>query len=52
MAIKDNRQFVEALEKTGDVVIIKKEVDWDCEAGAIARRICETGAPAALMENV
>ncbi len=52
MSIKDNRQFIEALEKTGDVVRIKQEVDWDMEAGAIARRIDETGSPAALCEKI
>ena len=52
MAIRDNRQFIEALKKTGDVVIVDQEVDWDREAGAMARRINETGSPAALMENV
>ena len=52
MTIRDNRQFVEALKKSGDVVIVDQEVDWDQEAGAIARRVNETGSPAALMENV
>src|SRR3990167_10492174 len=52
MSIKDNRQFIEALEKTGDVVRIKQEVDWDMEAGAIARRIDETGSPAAFCEKI
>jgi len=35
MAYKDNRAYIEALSKTGDVVRIKKEVDWDLEASAI-----------------
>lgn len=52
MAFKDNRQFIDALEKTGDVVRIKQEVDWDMEAGAIGRRINETSAPAALCEKI
>lgn len=52
MAFKDNRQFIEALEKTGDVIRIKQEVDWDMEAGAIARRTDEIGGPAALCEKI
>jgi len=52
MAFKDNRQFIEALERTGDVVRIPLEVDWDLEAGAIVRRACELQAPAPFMERV
>ena len=52
MAIKSNRDYLEALEKTGDVVKIKDEVDWDLEAGAIIRRTCERRGPAVLLENV
>ena len=39
MAFDDNWQFIEALEKTGDVVHIKHVVDWDLEVGAIVSRI-------------
>lgn len=52
MAFKDNREFIVALEKTGDVVRIKKEVDWDLEAGAICRRACELSGPALLFEKI
>lgn len=52
MAFRDNREFIEALKKTGDVVCIKKEVDWDLEAGAITRRACELYAPAVLFEKI
>lgn len=52
MAFQDNRQFIDALEKTGDVVRVKKEVDWELEAGAIIRRLCERSGPAALFEKV
>lgn len=34
------------------MVCIKKEVDWDLEAGAIARRSNEMGGPAVLFEKV
>ncbi len=52
MAFVDNRQFIEALDKTGDIVHIKQEVDWELEAGAIVRRTCEVGGPAVLFENI
>ena len=31
--IKDNRQFIDKLESSGDLVKVKPEVDWDLEAG-------------------
>lgn len=52
MALKDLREYVDVLERYGELVRIKQEVDWDCEAGAIFRRIHETQAEAALVENV
>ncbi len=52
MGFKDNRSFVEALAKTGDVVKIGSEIDWDLEAAAITGRSCETGGPACLFENL
>lgn len=52
MAIKDNRQFIKAAEATGDVAKIKEEVDWDGEAGALARLSCEKRGPALLFEKI
>ena len=52
MAFEDNREYLAALEKVGDCVRIKQEVDWDLEAGAIVRRVCETSSPIPLMENI
>ncbi|MFC1906504.1 UbiD family decarboxylase [Chloroflexota bacterium] len=52
MTFKDNREFIEALKRTGDVVSVKKEVDWDLEAGAISRRATELSGPAALFEKI
>ena len=52
MAFKDNRDYIEALKKTGDVVCIKKEVDWDLEAGAISRRAMERFGPATFFEKI
>lgn len=52
MVFDDNRQFIQALEKTGDVVRIKQEVDWDMEAGGIVRRTNELKGPAVLFEKL
>jgi 4-hydroxy-3-polyprenylbenzoate decarboxylase len=46
------RDFVAQLEEAGEVVSVDREVDWDLEMGAIARRCYETGAPAPLFTNV
>jgi UbiD family decarboxylase len=52
MVFKDNREFIDVLRRTGDVISIKKEVDWDMEAGAISRRVCELSGPALLFEKI
>ncbi len=52
MAYTDVRQFIEALDKTGDIVHIKQEVDWDLEVGAIGRLAYEREAPAILFEKI
>ncbi len=49
---KDNREFIEALRKTGDLVDVRQEVHWDLELGAIVRRICEKKAPAAYFHKI
>lgn len=52
MAYKDLRSFIAALERTNDAVTVRAEVDWDQEAGAIARRAAEQGGPALLFERI
>lgn len=52
MAFKDLRDFVERLEKEGELKKFKEEVDWNLEAGAITRRALETGLPAPFFEKV
>lgn len=52
MGFKDLRDFIEALDKTGDIVRIKQEVDWDLEVGAIGRRAYEKEKPAILFEKI
>lgn len=52
MTFKDNRQFINKLEETGDLLTLKREVDWDLEAGAIVRLNNEKRGPAVLFENI
>lgn len=52
MAYKDLREFCRALEKTGDVVHVQTEVDWDQEAGAVARRVTEMSGPALMFDKI
>jgi 4-hydroxy-3-polyprenylbenzoate decarboxylase len=49
---KDNREYMKALKKTGDLVEVKEEVDWDLEMGAIVRRMCEKKSPAAYFKKI
>ncbi len=52
MVPRDIREFIKVLERTGDLVRIGEEIDWDLEVGAISRRACELNAPAALFERI
>ncbi len=52
MPYEDIREFIEALERSGDLQRIKKEVDWNLEAGAIMRKCCEELGPALLFEKI
>jgi len=58
---EDIRTFIDECEEEGMVIKVKKEVDWNLEAGAIARRLAETGrgrpiadggSPAVLFEKI
>lgn len=52
MAFNSIREFLDALDKSEEVVRIKEEVDWELEAGAINRRCYETQGPAVFFENI
>jgi 4-hydroxy-3-polyprenylbenzoate decarboxylase len=52
MAYKSHRDYLEALEKNGEVVRIEKEVDWNLEAGAITRRCYEIRERSPLFLNI
>lgn len=49
---KSLREFIAALESSGDLHSISTEVDWDQEAGAVARRVTEGYGPALLFNNL
>lgn len=48
----DLRQFINHLEKRGDLVRVTEQVDPDLEINAILDRLARTGGPAVLFENV
>ena len=52
MAFNNIREFIAALEGSGDLVRVGEQVDWELEAGAVTRRSYETGGPAVLFENI
>jgi 4-hydroxy-3-polyprenylbenzoate decarboxylase len=52
MGFMDMRDFIVRLQETGDVVTVSEEVDWDLEAGAIARRVYEEQGPAILFDKI
>ena len=52
MPINDIRQFIEELEKAGQLKRIKTEVDTNLEIAEILRRVSYTNGPAILFENV
>ena len=52
VGVKDNRELIKKIEEIGELVRIKKEVDWDLEVGAITRRTSELKSEAVLVENI
>ena len=52
MPFSDLREYIEALEKEGELVRIEKQVDWNLELGAVIRRCYDLKAPAPLFENI
>ncbi|MDP2726813.1 MAG: UbiD family decarboxylase, partial [Dehalococcoidia bacterium] len=52
MAFQDQRDYIAALEREGEVQRIEKEVDWDLELGAIIRRSYDLKAPAPFFQKI
>ena len=52
MPIDDIQQFIEKLEKAGELKRVKTEVDASLEIAEILRRVSYAKGPAVLFENV
>ncbi len=52
MAYKDLREYIDALEKAGELQQVEKEVDWNLEIGAITRRVQDLWSPAPFFEKI
>ena len=52
MNFMDTRRWCSLLEQQGELRRISAEVDWNCEIGAIARRVLEKKGPALLFDNI
>ncbi len=52
MVFNDMREFCQALDKSGDLVHVTEEVDWELEAAAITRRSNESLGPAVFFEKI
>src|SRR5215813_3012529 len=52
MPFEDLRQFINALEKHGELKRIRTEVDTELEIAEITDRVSKRGGPALLFENV
>ncbi len=52
MALKDLREWINALEDKRELKRVKAEVDWDEEIGAITREISSHNGPALLFERI
>lgn len=50
--VKDLREYLEILDRLGELQQIDEEVDWDLEIGAIIRRAYDLRAPAPLFNNI
>ena len=52
MPIDDIQQFIEKLEKAGELKRVKTEVNTNLEIAEILRRVSYTKGPAILFENI
>lgn len=52
MAFKDMREWLETLEREGELVRVKTKVDWNLEIGGITQEVFDREGPALLFENI
>src|SRR3990172_6999232 len=48
----DTREYIDLLERAGELRRVRAEVDWKYEAGAMSRLVTERRGPAPLLENI
>ncbi len=52
MAINDLREWIDVLDREGELARVKAEVDWNLEIGGILREVCDTEGPALLFDDI
>lgn len=52
MAIPDLNEWLNLIEKEGELARVDEKVDWNLELGAIAQETADRGGPALLFENI
>lgn len=52
MSCIDLRQWIDILEREGEIKRITTQVNWDREIGTISRKVLEREGPAVLFENI
>lgn len=52
MAYQDLREWIDTLEKEGELTRVKAKVDWDLEIGGITQEVFDKEGPALLFENI
>jgi len=52
MAYNDMREWIDTLEKEGELARVKKEVNWNLEIGGMLREVCDKNGPALLLEDI
>jgi 4-hydroxy-3-polyprenylbenzoate decarboxylase len=52
VAYRDLREWIDTLDREGELARVKVEVDWDLEIGGILRENMDRNGPALLFENI
>jgi 4-hydroxy-3-polyprenylbenzoate decarboxylase len=52
MAYRDLREWIDKIDKAGELKRVAAQVDWNDELGSITRRVSDRNGPALLFENI
>lgn len=52
MAIPDLNEWLDLIEKEGELARVKEKVDWNLEIGGVTQETFDRGGPALLFENI